>query len=133
MTNEDRLADDAAAMGGTLDAAAIGATLDDLGQMAHPLQYTAPGPVTGEALYLGGAAPADVVLSAHYDSQAEGRCVYDNGSGLSGLIETARALRELEPQRRVVLAASAAEEIGVWLTASLPAGDWPGASAEVGV
>jgi aminopeptidase YwaD len=61
-----------------------------------------------------GRGEEEVVLSAHYDSQAEGPCVYDNGSGLSGLIETARALRELQPERRVVLLASSAEEIGVW-------------------
>ena len=61
-----------------------------------------------------GRGEEEVVLSAHYDSQAEGPCVYDNGSGLSGLIETARALRDLAPERRVVVLASSAEEIGVW-------------------
>jgi aminopeptidase YwaD len=61
-----------------------------------------------------GRGDEEVVLSAHYDSQAEGACVYDNGSGLSGLIATAGALRELAPQRRVVVMASSAEEIGVW-------------------
>ena len=61
-----------------------------------------------------GRGEEEVVLSAHYDSQAEGPCVYDNGSGLSSLLETARALRELQPERRVVLVASSAEEIGVW-------------------
>ena len=61
-----------------------------------------------------GRGEEEVVLSAHYDSQAEGPCVYDNGSGLSSLIETARMLRDLQPERRIVLVASAAEEIGVW-------------------
>lgn len=61
-----------------------------------------------------GRGEEEVVLCAHYDSQAEGPCVYDNGSGLSSLLETARALRELEPERRVVLVATSAEEIGVW-------------------
>lgn len=61
-----------------------------------------------------GRGEEEVVLSAHYDSQAEGPCVYDNGSGLSALLETARALRDLRPERRVVLVASSAEEIGVW-------------------
>ena len=54
------------------------------------------------------------MLCAHYDSQAEGPCVYDNGSGLSSLLETARALRELQPERRVILVATSGEEIGVW-------------------
>ncbi len=61
-----------------------------------------------------GAGEEEVVLCAHYDSQAEGDCVYDNGSGLSGLLEAARALRDLRPQRRVVLVATSAEELGVW-------------------
>jgi peptidase M28-like protein len=61
-----------------------------------------------------GRSEEEVVLCAHYDSQAEGPCVYDNGSGLSALIETARSLRELRPERRVVVVASSAEEIGVW-------------------
>jgi aminopeptidase YwaD len=61
-----------------------------------------------------GAGEEEVVLCAHYDSQAEGACVYDNGSGLSGLFEAARALRDLRPQRRVVLVATSAEELGVW-------------------
>lgn len=61
-----------------------------------------------------GRGEEEVVLCAHYDSQAEGPCVYDNGSGLSSLLETARALRELAPERRVVLVATSGEEIGVW-------------------
>ena len=61
-----------------------------------------------------GRGEQEVVLCAHYDSQAEGPCVYDNGSGLSSLLETARALRELQPERRVVLVATSGEEIGVW-------------------
>jgi aminopeptidase YwaD len=61
-----------------------------------------------------GTGEEEVVLCAHYDSQAEGPCVYDNGSGLSGLLEAARALRELAPRRRVVLVATSGEELGVW-------------------
>jgi aminopeptidase YwaD len=61
-----------------------------------------------------GSEPGEVILSAHYDSQAEGPCVYDNGSGLASLLETARALLESGPRRTIVLLASAAEEIGVW-------------------
>lgn len=61
-----------------------------------------------------GTEDGEVVLCAHYDSQAEGDCIYDNGSGLSSLLETARALRDSRPRRRIVLVATAAEEIGVW-------------------
>ncbi len=64
---------------------------------------------------ISGHEPGSVILSAHYDSQAEGPCVYDNGSGLASLLETARALQSAGgANRRVVLLASAAEEIGVW-------------------
>jgi aminopeptidase YwaD len=55
-----------------------------------------------------------VIVSAHYDSQAEGPCVYDNGTGLAGLLECARALARAGARRRIVLIASACEEIGVW-------------------
>jgi aminopeptidase YwaD len=61
-----------------------------------------------------GSEPGEVILSAHYDSQAEGPCVYDNGSGLASLLETARALLHRGPRRRTVFISSAAEEIGVW-------------------
>jgi aminopeptidase YwaD len=61
-----------------------------------------------------GSEPGEVILSAHYDSQAEGPCVYDNGSGLASLLESGRVLGEAGTRRRIVLLASAAEEIGVW-------------------
>jgi aminopeptidase YwaD len=61
-----------------------------------------------------GTEPGQVVLSAHYDSQAEGPCVYDNGSGLSSLLEIGRRLRDGAVRRTIVLLASACEEIGVW-------------------
>ena len=63
-----------------------------------------------------GAGDGDehVIVSAHYDSQAEGPCVYDNGTGLAGLLECARALAGARTRRRIVLIASACEEIGVW-------------------
>jgi aminopeptidase YwaD len=61
-----------------------------------------------------GPEPSQVILSAHYDSQAEGPCVYDNGSGLASLLEIGRALIAEPPRRTIVLLASACEEIGVW-------------------
>jgi aminopeptidase YwaD len=61
-----------------------------------------------------GNEPGQVILSAHYDSQAEGPCVYDNGSGLASLLDSARALLDGGPRRTIVLLASAAEEVGVW-------------------
>jgi aminopeptidase YwaD len=63
----------------------------------------------------GGATDGEVILSAHYDCQAEGPCVFDNGSGLASLLESARVLQEAGASgRRIVFLASAAEEIGVW-------------------
>jgi aminopeptidase YwaD len=61
-----------------------------------------------------GDGPEHVIVCAHYDSQAEGPCVYDNGTGLAGLLECARALAGARAPRRIVLIASTCEEIGVW-------------------
>jgi Zn-dependent M28 family amino/carboxypeptidase len=61
-----------------------------------------------------GDGDGDVIVCAHYDSQAEGPCVFDNGTGLASLLETARLLVKTRPRRRIVVMASAAEEIGVW-------------------
>lgn len=63
---------------------------------------------------LPGSGPGEVIACAHYDSQAEGPCVFDNGSGLASLLETARALLHSRPRRQIVFLASAAEEIGCW-------------------
>jgi aminopeptidase YwaD len=63
---------------------------------------------------IAGSQPGQVILSAHYDSQAEGPCVYDNGSGLASLLEVARVLRDGGERSTIVLLASACEEIGVW-------------------
>jgi aminopeptidase YwaD len=63
---------------------------------------------------LAGSRSGQVILSAHYDSQAEGPCVYDNGSGLASLLEAGRRLREGGERSTIVLLASACEEIGVW-------------------
>jgi aminopeptidase YwaD len=61
-----------------------------------------------------GTEPGQVVLCAHHDSQAEGPCVYDNGSGLASLLDTARVLLEGAPRRTVVILSSGAEEVGAW-------------------
>jgi hypothetical protein len=61
-----------------------------------------------------GSGDGEVVVCAHYDSQADGPCVFDNGTGLGSLLETARALIDSRPRRRIVLVAAAAEEIGLW-------------------
>jgi Peptidase family M28 len=63
---------------------------------------------------IAGSQYGQVVLSAHYDSQAEGPCVYDNGSGLASLLEIGRGLCDGGERRTIVLLASACEEIGVW-------------------
>jgi hypothetical protein len=63
---------------------------------------------------LPGSGEGSVVMCAHYDSQFEGPCVFDNGTGLASLVEAARALRSFAPSRRIVVLASAAEEIGCW-------------------
>jgi len=56
-----------------------------------------------------GSEDGEVILSAHYDSQAEGSGIFDNGGGLASLLETARVLLDSAPRRRIVFLASAAE------------------------
>jgi aminopeptidase YwaD len=73
--------------------------------VAHNLVAELPGTGDGDE---------HVIVSAHYDSQAEGPCVYDNGTGLAALLECARVLGGSGVRRRIVLIASACEEIGVW-------------------
>ncbi len=63
---------------------------------------------------LPGDGDGHVVVCAHYDSQAEGPCVYDNGTGVASLLECARTFSERSAPRRIVFIASAAEEIGCW-------------------
>jgi hypothetical protein len=69
--------------------------------------------VIGE-IYGDPTGPEQLIVCAHYDSQAEGQCIFDNGGGVASLLELARTLGRSEPQRRIVLLASAAEEVGVW-------------------
>ena len=66
--------------------------------------------VVGE---LPGHSDGQVVVGAHYDSQAEGPCIWDNATGLAALLELGRALGNEPPPRRVVFVAFAAEEIGL--------------------
>jgi hypothetical protein len=61
-----------------------------------------------------GGDPGHVIVCAHYDSQAEGPGIFDNGTGLGSLLECVRVLSESRRRRRIVFIASAAEEIGVW-------------------
>lgn len=84
--------------------------------LGHDSTYTAATAhnVVGEIPSAGGAGdPEHVIVCAHYDSQAEGPCIFDNGTGLGSLLECARVLSGLRRRRRIVLIASAAEEIGV--------------------
>jgi aminopeptidase YwaD len=60
------------------------------------------------------SSAGEVVICAHYDSQYDAPGVYDNGSGLASMLDTARALRDSHPLRRIVIVATAAEEIGCW-------------------
>jgi aminopeptidase YwaD len=75
------------------------------------LRATTAHNVVGEIPGTGGET---VILCAHYDSQAEGPAVYDNGTGVASLLEIARLLAGSRPRRRIVFLASAAEEIGLW-------------------
>lgn len=82
-------------------------------RIAHQGSYRERG--TGNVVgVIPGSRDGEVILSAHYDSQAEGAGIFDNGGGLASLLETARLLLASAPHRRIVFLASAAEEVGVW-------------------
>lgn len=55
-----------------------------------------------------------VIVGAHYDSQAEGPGVWDNGTGIASLIEIARVLGEIRPRRTVTVIGFAVEEVGLY-------------------
>jgi Iap family predicted aminopeptidase len=61
-----------------------------------------------------GAGEEHALLGAHYDSQAEGPCVWDNGTGVAALIDSARVLRGAERARAIVFVAFGVEEVGLW-------------------
>lgn len=61
-----------------------------------------------------GADDEHALLGAHYDSQSEGPCVWDNGTGIAALIESARALRGIDRKRAIVFVAFGVEEVGLW-------------------
>jgi Iap family predicted aminopeptidase len=54
-----------------------------------------------------------VLIGAHLDTQLAGG-VWDNGTGLAGMIEIARAVSELHPKRTIVFVAFPGEEVGEW-------------------
>jgi len=58
-------------------------------------------------------AEQKVVIGAHLDTQLEGG-VWDNGTGLAGMIEIARSLSNHHPRRTLVFAAFGGEEVGQW-------------------
>lgn len=61
-----------------------------------------------------GETDEQVVVGGHYDSQAEGPCVWDNGTGVASTIEIARMLQGIRLTRTVVAIAFAVEEVGLW-------------------
>jgi Iap family predicted aminopeptidase len=67
--------------------------------------------VVGE---LPGATDEQVIVGGHYDSQAEGSGVWDNGTGIAATIEIGRVLAGRSLRRGVVCACWAVEEVGLW-------------------
>lgn len=54
-----------------------------------------------------------VLLGAHYDTQLAGG-VWDDGTGLAGMLEIARVMAKLHPRRTMVFVAFPGEEVGEW-------------------
>jgi len=71
------------------------------GVRCHNLEVVVPGT---------GSASEIVVAGAHYDTVAGSPGADDNASGVAGLIEIARTLRPLQPQRTMKLVAFVNEE-----------------------
>jgi aminopeptidase YwaD len=67
--------------------------------------------VVGE---LPGESDEQVIVGGHYDSQAEGAGVWDNGTGIAATIEIARVLSGSALRRRVVCVGWGVEEVGLW-------------------
>ncbi|HLA80834.1 MAG TPA: M28 family metallopeptidase [Thermoleophilia bacterium] len=65
-----------------------------------------------------GSLPGDsdeqVVIGGHYDSQLDGPCIWDNGTGCASLLEIARVLRGRRLARNVTVVGFAVEEAGLW-------------------
>jgi hypothetical protein len=82
-------------------------------QVEHHARYVEKesGNVVGE---IPGTGEGQVVFGGHYDSQLEGPCVWDNGTGLASTLETARVLAESRPLRTVVVVGFGVEEVGLW-------------------
>ena len=80
-------------------------------QIEHGASY-APVETANVVGELPGASEEIVVNSAHYDTQLESHGYCDNGSGISALVNMARAWRSLELHRTIVVVAFADEEHG---------------------
>jgi Peptidase family M28 len=61
-----------------------------------------------------GRSDGRAVVGGHYDTQAEGPAVWDNGTGIAALFEIARVLARSEPLRTIDVVAFAVEEVGLW-------------------
>ena len=60
-----------------------------------------------------GTEDGEVILSAHYDSQAEGVCILQRQRTVEPA-ETARALRDTRPRRRICWCHGRRRKVGVW-------------------
>lgn len=69
------------------------------------------GNVVGE---IPGSGEGRVLVGGHFDTQAEGPGVWDNGTGIACLVEIARMFRGTAPRRTIVAVAFAVEEVGLW-------------------
>lgn len=54
-----------------------------------------------------------IVIGAHYDTQLEGG-VWDNGTGIAGLLEFSKNFQKSNPKRTIQYVAFNCEEIGLW-------------------
>lgn len=61
-----------------------------------------------------GGMEESVVVGGHYDTQLEGTGIWDNGTGVVGVLDFARAFSNLSSERTIMFVAFGCEEVGLW-------------------
>lgn len=61
-----------------------------------------------------GGTEESVVVGGHYDTQLEGTGIWDNGTGIVGVLEFARAFSKANSERTIMFVTFGCEEVGLW-------------------
>lgn len=83
--------------------------LESRGVYSHKLSWNVVARIPGVS-----SPKEKILICSHYDSQIRGEHAWDNSSGDAGLLEMARLLSDLNPNRTIELIFFGAEEHGLW-------------------